>query len=84
MKESLSKFAHELVHDLFNISGRVKQLHGELDFNFCIETDAGKFILKIANLNEKRLNLELQNAVINHLAKSEAGLSCSRVCLSKN
>lgn len=83
MKESLISFAQYLAREQFGLTGKIKQLPGELDFNFSIETDTQKYILKIANHNEKRLNLELQNAMINHLAQS-TGLISSRVCLSKN
>lgn len=83
MKNNLVNLAHEAARNYFNIEGAVRQLPGELDYNFSIEAATQKYILKIANHNEKRLNLELQNAVINHLTKSQFGLTCSRVCLSK-
>lgn len=60
-------------------------LPGELDFNYYVQAKDGKpYILKIANLNELRENLELQNAVIHHLTEKQFGLQVSTVVKSKD
>ena len=66
----------------FGFECHVTPLPGELDFNFLIQGGGGKFILKIANANEKRENLELQNEVIKHLSGKNKSLSVSQLVTS--
>ncbi len=64
----------------YQIDARVSNLPGELDLNYFVEATHGHaYILKIANRNEQRANLELQNAVIDHLSNQSLGLQVSRV-----
>ncbi len=71
----------EFVKQNYNLDVAVKPLPGELDFNFFLTSGpSGKsFILKIANKNEMRANLELQNSVINHLSGENLGLEVSTI-----
>jgi len=71
------------ISKFYGLPCRVTPLPGELDFNFLIQSGEGKFILKIANANEKKENLELQNEVINHLSKKNIGLSVSQLITSR-
>jgi 4-aminobutyrate aminotransferase-like enzyme/Ser/Thr protein kinase RdoA (MazF antagonist) len=67
----------------FGIDGEISTLPGELDLNYFVRSKQNQsFILKIANLNEHRSNLELQNAVINHLSSKQLGLDISKVMKS--
>jgi len=67
----------------YAIEGQISDLPGELDFNYFVKTIEGKaFTLKIANVNEHRANLELQNSVINHLSNPSFSLQVSRVVKS--
>ncbi len=64
----------------YSLNAEVTALPGELDFNFFVRSkDGGSFILKIANLKEQRVNLELQNAVMNHLAQKNLGVHVSKL-----
>ncbi len=74
-----------LVHNLYNMEGEVKQLPGELDLNYLItHKDGKKYTFKIANINEKRENLEFQNAFMLHLLAKQLGLEIPEVIFSTN
>lgn len=67
----------------YRLDVSVKQLPGELDLNYYLETPDGKaFIFKIANQNELKVNLELQNACIRHLLSKNLGLTVSSIVTS--
>ncbi|MBS1490406.1 MAG: aminotransferase class III-fold pyridoxal phosphate-dependent enzyme [Bacteroidetes bacterium] len=73
----------KIIENYYGIAGEVKKLPGELDLNFFIESKSNeKFIFKIANEQEERLNLQLQNEVIKHLSSGKIGLQCSVLRLS--
>ncbi|MDH4057600.1 MAG: aminotransferase class III-fold pyridoxal phosphate-dependent enzyme [Cyclobacteriaceae bacterium] len=73
----------EFLKTNFGVIGAISALPGELDFNYFFQSDKGKsYILKIANLQEQRQNLELQNALIAHLAEKNLGLEVSQVVKS--
>ncbi len=64
----------------YRLDAELTALPGELDFNFFVRSgDGDSFILKIANLKEQRVNLELQNAVMNHLAQKNLGVHVSKL-----
>lgn len=63
----------------FGLSGEVASLPGERDQNFYLKDNSGKeFVLKIANLQEKKENLEFQNRLLNHLAQNANRVLCPR------
>ena len=67
----------------YRLDVAVKQLPGELDLNYYLETPDGKaFIFKIANQNELKVNLKLQNACIRHLLSKNLGLTVSSIVTS--
>jgi len=75
--------AVELVSAHYGIKGASKKLNGEIDLNFYIRDLTGKeFVLKIANPKENIQQLELQNAVMKHLAASNVGLNLQQVVRS--
>lgn len=70
----------ELIADLYELEGELQQLPGEIDLNYLLRTkDGPKYTFKIANANEKRENLEFQNAFMLHLLSKELGLEIPQV-----
>ena len=70
--------ARSLVWERFGLPGEVVPLPGERDLNFRVDLASGSFVLKIAHAGEARANLELQHAVLAHLAVREPGLALQR------
>ena len=68
----------------FNKDGRIKPLVSERDQNAHIFSGDGEFVLKIANSAEDREFLEFQNAVLNHIAFIDPGLSIPVVLKGKD
>lgn len=72
-----------IVKENYHIDVSVWQLPGELDLNYYLETRDGKaYIFKVANQNELRVNLELQNSCIKHLQSKKLGLTVSSLITS--
>ena len=66
----------------YGLSGRLKPLVSERDQNFLVEGPAGAagaYVLKISNLAEDPAFLDLQNAVLDHLAKTDPDLGVQRL-----
>ncbi|TFB72606.1 aminotransferase [Cryobacterium glaciale] len=59
--------ATELARDRFGVTGTVTELGSHQDRNFRIETDAGTVVLKVANPTVATIELEAQNAALQHL-----------------
>jgi len=60
--------AQAIAEKYFAIHANAQELPSERDQNFLLEgRDGEKFVLKIANTNEKREVIEAQNAMLNHL-----------------
>jgi len=57
-----------LAREIYALDGVAHPLTSERDQNFLLETDRGRFVLKIANASEARATLEAQNAAMSHLA----------------
>ena len=54
--------AVEIAERLYGLTGQVTELESERDRNFLIHVDSGRdCILKIANINEDRIQLEFLN-----------------------
>ena len=59
---------NEIARKLYNKTGVVKSLPGELDLNFLIKTDSRDYILKIASKEKCEIEfLNFQNNILNHL-----------------
>ena len=58
----------------FGLVGSVTRLDSERDQNVRIDTEAGSYVLKVANAAEPAETLELQHAVLRHLERSAPGL----------
>ena len=58
----------ELASHYFQLQGQIKQLSGEIDLNYLIESSTGeKFYFKIAHAQSIVPELEFQNAMMEHL-----------------
>ena len=64
--------AAKIACDLFAINGPIRLLNGERDLNFLIEDPRGKFVFKIANIDESPTMLECQHQVFDLLNKAQA------------
>ena len=62
--------ATQIAHDLFAIDGPIQLLNGERDLNFLIADPRGKFVFKIANIDESPAMLECQHQVFERLSKA--------------
>ncbi|MCA1652118.1 MAG: aminotransferase class III-fold pyridoxal phosphate-dependent enzyme [Acidobacteria bacterium] len=60
--------AASLAREIYGLDAEAHPLTSERDQNFLLETDRGRFVLKIANASEDRATLEAQNAAMSHLA----------------
>ncbi len=68
----------------FGVVGCISVLPSERDQNFLItDSGGGKFVLKIANLNDAAQVLELQNQAMRHVEKSMADCCVQRVIASR-
>src|SRR4249920_2916136 len=73
----------EFVKANYDLLVESKPLPGELDNNFFLTEKLGsRYVLKVANKQEKQVNLELQNAIIDHLNSKKTGLQVSRLIRS--
>ncbi len=68
-----------LLRDQYGLTGEITSLVSERDQNARVRTSKGDFVLKIANAAEDRSVLELQNAVLKHLAHVDPGLGVPRL-----
>lgn len=70
----------QLAKDHFGLEGKLKALPGEVDINVFFEVaDDQKYILKIAHYGEERAQLEMQNALMQHLAHKSTHLKLPTV-----
>ncbi|MDJ0339500.1 aminotransferase [Cryobacterium sp. PH31-O1] len=78
--------ATELARDRFGVTGSITELGSQQDRNFRIETDAGSVVLKVSNPAVATVELEAQNAALQHLVGLDldlpaavAGIEGSRI-----
>lgn len=75
--------ASRLVEDLYGVVGEVHELPSERDRNFVIVTSSGeRFVLKVAERQEAREILEVQNTMLSRLASSSVADSFPKVMAS--
>ncbi|MBI9071806.1 MAG: aminotransferase class III-fold pyridoxal phosphate-dependent enzyme [Melioribacteraceae bacterium] len=67
--------AKEIAEKLYNLKGEIKELPGELDFNFLIISDQEKFILKISRPDTDFGYLDFQCKIIEHINSSEFNIN---------
>ena len=74
-----------LARELFAVNATGKPLPSERDQNFALTaSDGQKFVLKIAKADEEQAVLELQNAVLKHLAARAPRLATPRLVPAKS
>lgn len=64
--------AAKIVVDLFALDGSLKQLDGERDLNYLLDTPQGKFVFKIANADEAPSMLESHHEVFQLIRAADA------------
>ncbi len=73
----------QLAKQHYGLDATASPLPGEIDLNFRLETAIGEvFTLKIANPNERRENLEFQNAMMLQLTAAGLGIPVVRATLA--
>jgi 4-aminobutyrate aminotransferase-like enzyme/Ser/Thr protein kinase RdoA (MazF antagonist) len=76
--------AINLAQELYGITASARELPSERDQNFHLKDDPdGEFVLKIANVAEKKEVLDFQNKVLEHLAERDNAVAWPRVCATK-
>lgn len=61
----------EIAERHYGLVGTLRPLNSERDQNTLVETGGGRFVLKIVNAGEDARLIELQDAVIQHLAQAQ-------------
>lgn len=62
-----------LIKKNYGFDSEIKQLPGELDLNYYVETpEKNQFILKIAHESQEKNHLEFQSAMMQHIAKKNS------------
>ncbi len=73
--------ACRIAFELYSLSASARSLPGERDYNFHLKTDSGReFVLKIAQAEEQRDTLDMQNRALEHLAAYDPSLLLPQVC----
>jgi len=68
----------------YGLRGRLHPLPGELDLNYRLDTSDGRrFTVKVAHAGEKEEHLDMQNAVMDHLAKKGLDLKVPQIIPNK-
>lgn len=68
--------------EYFGISGTIKKLAGEEDFNFYLKSDDGEYTIKISRPDADLANIELQAATMKWLVNCDIGLNFPTVISS--
>lgn len=77
-----SEEAAQILEDIYGLKARVKELPGEIDFNFFCHTAEGeKLVLKVSRPEEQEQFLDFQKCITEHLANNTA-LKTSRIMKS--
>jgi len=75
IEHSAPKFStrqgESLAKSIFGLKGVITELPSHLDQNFRIDTDAGTYVLKIANSASHLSDVDLQQCVLTHLQQSD-------------
>ena len=69
----------EMARTMFGLDGTVRFLESERDLNALVETDAGRYTLKVANSAESAGTLDFESAALNHIAAIDPDLPVPRV-----
>ena len=66
--------AGQIAEGLYGMEGSIQALPGEIDFNFRIETEGKSYLLKVGRPGANLDYLEFQQAILQHVAKSDCGI----------
>jgi 4-aminobutyrate aminotransferase-like enzyme/Ser/Thr protein kinase RdoA (MazF antagonist) len=66
--------ARKIAKTLYQLSGEVLSLPGEIDFNFRIISDSGSFLLKISRPDADSELIEFQRELLEYVARNIAGM----------
>ncbi|KNH46619.1 aminotransferase [Pseudomonas lini] len=75
--------ALELLEEHYGLSGRLQALGSQQDLNFRVDSEQGRFVLKICRGDYSTLELQAQHAGLKHLAE-HPGVQVPRVIPAKN
>ena len=67
--------ASKIAKSLYQVSGEVISLPGEIDFNFCIKSDSGSYLLIISRPEADVEFIEFQQELLDHVAKTSASIN---------
>jgi Ser/Thr protein kinase RdoA (MazF antagonist) len=74
---------HQFLAEHFALSGELRQLAGEIDLNYRLVTPDGRaFVLKVAHPDADPQNIDMQNALMAHLAGKHLGIQVPQVLKS--
>ncbi|MBD9566610.1 aminotransferase [Pseudomonas sp. PDM09] len=73
----------ELLKEHYGLSGRLQALGSQQDLNFRVDSDLGRFVLKICRGDYSALELQAQHAGLKHLAE-HSGVPVPGVITAKN
>lgn len=73
--------AAKIARQLYQVSGDIMQLPGELDFNFKITGSRQSYILKISRPEVSSGYIEFQQALLNHVNTSKVPVACPKTVL---
>ncbi|HEX4948801.1 MAG TPA: phosphotransferase, partial [Blastocatellia bacterium] len=77
--------AAQLAQTLYGLHATAQNLPGEYDHNFHLTTDDGaELVLKVMHAERERAFVEMQCAVLAHLAERVPSLRLQRVCPTRN
>ncbi len=64
-----------IAKSLYQVSGEIISLPGEIDINFCIKSDSGSYLLKISRPEADVEFIEFQQGLLDHVAKTNASIN---------
>jgi Ser/Thr protein kinase RdoA (MazF antagonist) len=76
--------ALQIVQNQYGITGTIKLLYGEVDYNFLLTTDDKQYTLKISRAHPDKDLLDLQNQALIHLEQKNTSLEYPYVIKNKD
>ena len=76
--------ALQIVQNQYGITGTIKLLYGEVDYNFLLTTDDQQYTLKISRAHPDKDLLDLQNQALIHLEQKNTSLEYPYVIKNKD
>jgi 4-aminobutyrate aminotransferase-like enzyme/Ser/Thr protein kinase RdoA (MazF antagonist) len=77
--------ALQLAAQHYHLSGQIKSLQGEVDYNFYLQTEEGEeYTIKVSRPDADLQSIQFQTAIMNHLAACAIELQLPEVVSAKN